>query len=272
VLAYPSAVISLIVSDVVDDRLEVIASGPTTPDPTTYEDALVILRQGGLLRWVPRAVVKHLKLGSRGFLPETPKGPEAAFALTLNHIVCSNRLALEAAVARGTELGFETELIPDPLSGDARSAAGILGSLARLRWTRLRRGNRPLCLIAGGETSVAVRGRGTGGRNQEFALARAQEIAGIGGITCLSAGTDGTDGPTDAAGAVVDGDTVSRSFAVGLNPTGYLENNDSYGFFEYLAHASPDAAQHLKIGPTGTNVMDLVAITISPPGASHGTA
>lgn len=269
-LAFPASVMSLIVSDVIGDRLDVIASGPTVPDPTTYDDALAVLRRAGLLRWVPRAVTEHLKRGARGVIPETPKGGEPAFAVTSNHIVCSNHLALQAALARATELGFDVELLEGVLEGEARSAARSLAASAIARQKAVRPGGRPLCLVAGGETTVSLRGRGSGGRNQEFALAVAMEIAGRTGVTCLCGGTDGTDGPTDAAGAIVDGNSVPRAVAAGIHPRPHLDSNDSYGFFERLALADARAARHLKTGPTGTNVMDLAVMAISSGGGGHG--
>lgn len=271
VLAYPAPVLSLIVSDVVGDRLDVIASGPTVPDPTTFGEAFAIIKRFGMLRWLPRAVVEHIKRGTAGAISETPKGAEPCFETTSNHVICSNRHALSAALARGKELGFATEIAAFVLTGEARAAARALAEEARLRQRHLGTGAQSLCLLAGGETTVKVRGTGAGGRNQEFALAFALEIAGNPGIACLCSGTDGTDGPTDAAGAIVDGNTVPLAFADGLNPRAYLENNDSYGFFEHLALANPDAAHHLKTGPTGTNVMDLAMIAISPAGGGRGS-
>lgn len=271
VLAYPAPVLSLIVSDVIGDSLDVIASGPTVPDPTTFSEALAITKRFGMLRWLPRAVAEHLKRGAEGVIAETPKGVEPCFETVSNHVICSNRLALTAALARGKELGFATEIVTDVLEGEARSAARELAEFAILRQKNLGLGAQSQCLLAGGETTVKVRGNGVGGRNQEFALVFALEIAGNRGISCLCSGTDGTDGPTDAAGAIVDGNTVPLAFAAGLNPREYLENNDSYGFFEDLALANSNAAHHLKTGPTGTNVMDLAIIVISPSGGSRGS-
>lgn len=271
VLAYPAPVLSLIVSDVIGDNPAVIGSGPTVPDPTTFGEALAIIKRFGLLRWLPRAVVDHLKRGAAGAIPETPKGAEPCFETASNHVICSNRLALSAALARGKKLGFATEIIANVLEGEARAAARVFAEQAILRKRNLSPGAQSQCLLAGGETTVRVRGKGIGGRNQEFALAFALEIAGNPEIACLCSGTDGTDGPTDAAGAVVDGNTVPLALAAGLDPRAHLMNNDSYGFFEHLALANPNAAHHLKTGPTGTNVMDLAVISVSPSGGGRGS-
>jgi len=168
------------------------------------------------------------------------------------------------------QLGLETEIVPDALKGEAREAARTLAARAVARQESSRHDAKPLCLLAGGETTVTVRGKGCGGRNQEFALAFALEIAETDGVVCLSAGTDGTDGPTDAAGAVVDGGTVAQARAAGLDPQAFLANNDAYTFFAALDRATGGAAHHYKPGPTGTNVMDLVAVAISPRGGERG--
>lgn len=270
VLAQPATVLSLIVSDVIGDRLDVIASGPTVPDPTTFGEALAIITRFGLLQWMPRAVIEHLKRGAGGGIPETPKGTEPAFETTCNHVICSNHLAMTDALSRARDLGLEAEILDGVLKGEARAAARSLAAIALSRQKTLGRAGKTLCLLAGGETTVKVRGKGTGGRNQELALAFGIEVAGNPSITCLSAGTDGTDGPTDATGAIVDGNTIPLAFSTGLNPLVHLENNDSYGFFERLSLASAEAAYHLKTGPTGTNVMDLVMIAISPNGVGRG--
>jgi glycerate 2-kinase len=271
VLAQPATVLSLIVSDVIGDRLDVIASGPTVPDPTTFGEALAIITSFGLLQWMPRAVVEHLKRGAGGGIPETPKGTEPAFEATSNQVICSNHLAMTVALSRARELGLEAEILDSVLKGEARAVARSLAAIALSRQKTLGTpGGKTVCLLAGGETTVTVRGKGAGGRNQELALAFALEVAGNPGITCLSAGTDGTDGPTDATGAIVDGNTIPLAFSTGLNPLVHLENNDSYGFFERLSLASAEAACHLKTGPTGTNVMDLGMIAISPNGVGRG--
>ncbi len=247
-IAHPASTISLIVSDVVGDWLDVIASGPTAPDPTTYDDALAVLEKYELTREAPRAVLSLLELGSRGAIPETPKPESGVFGNVQNIIVASNSLALLAARKKAEELGFHPFMISSTLQGEAHEAALLLANRARgADFTR------PACLLSGGETTVAVKGTGTGGRNTELALAFALEIEGLDGITLLSAGTDGTDGPTDAAGAVVDGRTITRARSMGLDAAAYLNNNDSHTFFR-------KTDELLVTGPTGTNVMDIQII------------
>jgi glycerate-2-kinase len=247
-VAYPARVISLIVSDVIGDPLDVIASGPTAPDASTWQDAMDVMQKYNIR--APEAVVKTIKDGVAGKLPGCPKPGDVIFRKVENLIVGSNRLALDAAKAEAEATGFLTEILTGELSGEAREAAGWLASEA------LQRTERPLCLIAGGETTVTVRGAGKGGRNTELALAFAMEIEGSTGVTLLAAGTDGTDGPTDAAGAVVDGATTQRAKEAGIEPAGYLQNNDSYTFFDL-------AGGLLKTGPTGTNVMDIDIVVLT---------
>lgn len=252
-LLHPATVVSLILSDVIGDRLDVIASGPTAPDPTTYGDALATLERYGLAGQVPRPVVKFLEQGEKGLLPETPKEGNPVFRTVENTIIGSNRLALEGAKREAEARGFTTEIVTTELSGEAREAGRWLARKALL--TKLHKGDRPVCLISGGETTVTVTGTGRGGRNMELALAFAVEIDGFTGITLLSAGTDGTDGPTDAAGALVDGMTATRARSQGINPEAYLRNNDSYTFFA-------ECGGLLVTGPTGTNVMDIQVVVI----------
>jgi glycerate 2-kinase len=243
-LAYPSKVISLILSDVLGDRLDVIASGPTAPDGTTYGEALAVVDRYGLSGKAPRAVIQCLRRGAEGGLAETPKAGSPALQGVENIIIGANRVALEAAKDEARRAGLDAGIITAALQGEAREAGRWLAREAR----SLPAGRR--LLISGGETTVTVRGAGTGGRNTELALAFAIEAEGLGGVTLLSAGTDGNDGPTDAAGAFADGSTVRRARARGLEATEYLENNDSYSFFK--------AAGGLFVtGPTGTNVMDV---------------
>jgi glycerate-2-kinase len=260
--AYPATIITAVLSDVIGDRLDVIASGPTVPDSTTFRDALNVVHGHALEDKITPAVFSLLHLGVAGVVPDTPKSGEVFFQKTRSIIVGSIRQSLDAARNRATELGFETTVITAELQGEAREAARLLASKALEVRAALRPGDKPRCLLAGGETTVTVRGKGTGGRNQELALAFALEIAGTEGIAMLSAGTDGTDGPTDAAGALVDGGTINKALKQGLDPKAFLENNDSYTFFrEYDAGTGEQA--HLKTGPTGTNVMDLQIVTVT---------
>jgi glycerate 2-kinase len=249
-LAAPSQVIALILSDVVGNSLETIASGPTVPDSTTFADCLAIVRRYDLGRQFPPIIMDRLERGARGEIAETPKACAAFFERVQNVIVGSNRLALEAAQTRAQTLGYETRVLPQPVTGEsrivARSHVALINELLRHKTPR----PQPICFISGGETTVTVRGAGHGGRNQEFALAAAMEIDGLADAVILSGGTDGSDGPTDAAGGVVDGSTLARGRARGLNAALFLDGNDSYHFLE----ATGDL---LITGPTFTNVMDL---------------
>ena len=248
-IAYPARVISLILSDVIGDRLDVIASGPTAPDKTSYRDAVRIIERYRLRDAMPRSIMDTLARGIKGLVPEMPKESSPVFQRVENIIVGSNKKAIDAVRERAVTLGFETSVVSTEIQGEARFIGKWLAKKAmELKASRV--SDDKICLISGGETTVTVRGKGTGGRNMELALSFAMEIEGKSGITFLSAGTDGTDGPTDAAGAVVDGETVPKARALGMNPEEYLENNDSYHFFE--------KADGLFItGPTGTNVMDI---------------
>ena len=253
-LAYPARVISLIISDVIGDRLDVIASGPTSPDRSTYSDALDVLSGYGLMARSPVAVIEILKKGAAGVITETPKKGSPVFLGVDNRIIGNNAIALEAAKARAGSLGFDAEIVSSELTGDAAEAGKWLAEEA-VRIRNDRHVPNTVCLISGGETTVMVKGRGIGGRNMELALSFAIEIAGVKGITLLSAGTDGTDGPTDAAGAIVDGDSVRRAAEIGIAPEKYLAENDSYTFFKKEGGL-------LVTGPTGTNVMDMQIILI----------
>ena len=252
-IAYPSRVISLILSDVIGDRLDIIASGPTSPDNTTYQDALRVLVQYKLIDTSPRSVVGVLERGIKGLLPETPKGGSPIFEKANNIIIGSNKKALAGAKTEAEKL-LHVEILSSEITGEARDVGKWLAQKAK-EIKSSRSSNRPLCLISGGETTVTVKGNGIGGRNMELALSFAMEIEGIEGITLLSAGTDGTDGPTDAAGAIVDGQTEVKARATGVSPEEYLRNNDSYNFFKKIDGL-------FITGPTGTNVMDVQIVVI----------
>jgi glycerate 2-kinase len=253
-IAYPAHLFSLIISDVIGDRLDVIASGPTSPDTTTYKDATEVLKKYKLLDEVPQSVSNVLLKGVRGLLPETPKENNTLFKEVRNIIIGSNSSALDAAKRKAVSMGFTTEIISSEIAGEAREAGKWLAHKA-LEVQRGGHSGGPACLISGGETTVSVKGNGTGGRNMELALAFALEIEGIGGVTLLSAGSDGTDGPTDAAGAIADGQTIEKAKKAGLDPRRYLEDNDSYHFFEAIDGL-------FVTGPTGTNVMDIQTVVI----------
>ncbi len=256
--AYPARVISLILSDVIGDRLDVIASGPTAPDPATYEGAIGVLKKYGLMEKVPAGVLTRLNAGASGTIPETPKKDDPVFAHVENIIIANNQKATAAAQQKALELGFIPVAPANNIAGEARVIAGRFASAAISTLKRLQvPGRQGMCFIYGGETTVTVKGDGVGGRNTEMALAFAQEITGTDGITFLSGGTDGTDGPTDAAGALVDGNTIPEARAHGLDPEEYLGRNDSYNFFK-------KAGGLVMTGPTGTNVMDLYIALIEP--------
>ena len=255
-IAYPATVITLILSDVIGDRLDVIASGPTVPDRSTFMDAVKVIEKYNLVKKLPNNVLSMLLDGIAGKLPDTPKAGEDCFKKGSPVIVGSIRQAINAARNAANKLGFDTEMVTDKLQGEAREAAVYLADLAKMVRSS-RKGGKPMCLLSGGETTVNVKGSGKGGRNQEFALAFALEIEGVDGITLLSAGTDGTDGPTDATGAIVDGETIHFARKLGVDPEKYLENNDSYNFFKKI-----DEGHHLITGPTGTNVMDVQIIMV----------
>jgi hydroxypyruvate reductase len=248
--AQPAALEALILSDVFDDDLSSIASGPTVPDPTRFADAIGVLRAYGIWERAPDAVRRRLEAGSSGTIPETPKAGDAAFDRVKNTIIGSNLLSLEAARRHAESLGYAAEVLGGPLTGEAREAAErFAGRLRRLaEGPRSSRG----ALLAGGETTVTLRGKGKGGRNQEMALAVARAAAECAGCdwVFLSGGTDGRDGPTDAAGGLVDAGTVARGREAGEDPERALRQNDSYGFLQ----ASGDL---LMTGATGTNVADL---------------
>jgi glycerate 2-kinase len=253
--ASPARVLSLILSDVIGDPLDFIASGPTSPDTTTWADALAIVTRYDTAGEMPQKILQLLKDGSAGKIPDTPKKGSPLFNRVENIIIGSNRIATEAARKKAQELGYEPVVLTTELQGEARDAARWLYRQVLESQSCLASGRKKICLIAGGETTVTVRGRGLGGRNTEMALAFATAIEGTAGITFLSAGTDGTDGPTDAAGAIVDGQTIPKARSLGLDPRSYLDDNDSYRFFEKTGGL-------FKTGPTGTNVMDLQIILI----------
>lgn len=264
--AYPARVLTLLLSDVIGDRLDVIASGPTAPDGSSFADALAVITRYGLEEKLPPQVIAHLRQGADGRLTETAKQGERCFDGTRNVIVGSLRLALEAAAAQARRHGLAARIIGAELQGEARAAARFLAQTARGELDGMRAGERR-CLICGGETTVTVRGAGTGGRNQELALAFALEVEGLDGVTLLSGGTDGSDGPTDAAGALVDGRTAARARALGIEPQAYLDDNDSWSFFHRYDKASGEHS-HLVTGPTGTNVMDMQLLLLEKQSAA----
>ncbi len=250
-----AAVVSLILSDVIGDDLDIIASGPTVPDTSTFQDCLAILSKHNLQQDIPAPVRRHLVEGAAGRREETPKPDDAGFSRVTNRIIGSISDALSAAEKKAAFLGYRPLILTSMLHGEARIIAGFLADIAR----EIRRSGRPIsapaCLLSGGETTVTVTGNGRGGRNCELALAAGIELSGTADIVLLSAGTDGTDGPTDAAGAFADGSTLARAGKLGISAATHLADNDSYTFFEPL--------QDLLItGPTRTNVMDIQIVLI----------
>ena len=250
-LAAPARLEALLLSDVIGDDPGVIGSGPATPDATTFADALRILDRYRIRASVPASLRERFEQGARGEIPETPKPADPSFARVRNVVIGSNRLALAAAARRARQIGFRTLVLSSEIQGEAREVARVHAAIAREIALRGQPVRAPACVITGGETTVTLRGDGLGGRNQEFALAAALDISGLTETVVFSAGTDGTDGPTDAAGAFADGSTVSRK----PDALAYLERNDSYHYFESLGDL-------VETGPTHTNVMDVQLILV----------
>jgi hydroxypyruvate reductase len=244
--AWPATVLTLALSDVIGDPLDVIASGPTAPDPTTYADALGVLERRGVLHEAPRSIADRLRAGAAGSLPETPKPGDPVFERVHHVVIGNNALVVEAAAAEAGRLGYRPHVLSRALQGEAREVARDLVARARAL-------PGPACLIAAGETTVTVRGSGRGGRCQEFALAAALELGDDETMVILAAGTDGTDGPTDAAGGVVDAATVGRGRAAGREAARALSDNDTAAFLT----ATGDA---VVTGPTNTNLLDLYLV------------
>lgn len=249
----PATLVCLILSDVVGSPLDVIASGPTVPDPTTFADAWAVLERYHLTESAPPAIIAHLRKGLAGEARETPKAGDPAFAHVQNVLIGDNGQAAAAGVARARALGLQAELLTTWLEGEAREAGRMAAALAK----GLLRGEaplaRPACWVLGGETTVTVRGEGLGGRNQELALAAAAALEGWEGALVAALATDGNDGPTDAAGAIATGTTLARGRAKGLDALAYLARNDSYRYFSALGDL-------IITGPTNTNVNDLLFI------------
>jgi len=254
--ARPARVVSLILSDVVGDDISAIASGPTAPDPSTFADALGVLEKYGIAGRVPKPVMEHLAAGSKGRVPETPKPGDPVFEGVTNTVVGNAAAALTAAHRRAGELGYAPVVLSSSFAGDTHELARFHAAVAREVMCYGRPGAPPACLISGGETTVTVTGSGVGGRNTECALAFARESEGLSGVFGLFCGSDGTDGPTEAAGAFAAFDTVARAREKGLDAGEYLKNNDSYSFFKVLDDL-------VVTGPTRTNVMDIRLVFIT---------
>mgnify|MGYP002641078043 FL=1 len=253
--AYPATTVNLMLSDVVGDSMDVIASGPFVPDRSTFGDTWKIIKKYHLEN-IPHAIQAHLQSGIEGRIEETPKTGENIFERVHNFVIGSNILALRAAEEKAKDLGYNPLILSSMIEGETREVARVHVAIAREIIKTATPVPSPACIISGGETTVTIKGNGLGGRNQEFCLAAAMELDGLpASVAVLSGGTDGDDGPTKAAGAVVDPHTVERGGALGLNASEFLNNNDSYHFFEKTEDL-------LVTGPTGTNVMDVRLVLI----------
>lgn len=250
----PATLVSLILSDVPGDPLDVIASGPTTPDPTTFRQALAVLEKFNLIRSVSAGILKYLYEGETGIRPETPKPGDPVFEKTYNLLIGNNSLALEAAKQKALEFNINPVIIDDQLQGDTTTVAEYIVETS-LKFKGDKSEVKPVCLLFGGETTIKMTGTGMGGRNQHLALLCAILLQNHPGITILSAGTDGTDGPTGAAGAVVDSDTLHGALSKNIDPEKYIREFDSYHFFK-------KAGGQIITGPTMTNVMDIIVVIV----------
>jgi len=254
--AHPATVVTLILSDVIGDDLNVIGSGPTVPDPGTFADAEGVFKKFDIWDRIPSSVQRRIQLGLKGDIPDTPKSGDVAFQRCYFELVGTNIQALIAASKEAERQGYQPLILSSTVEGEAREVVKVLTAIAK----EVRSSGNPLsppaCILCGGETTVTLQGDGKGGRNQEFALAAALIIDGMENVVVLSGGTDGTDGPTDAAGAIADGTTVTRAGAKGLDPLNYLRRNDAYHFLQALGDL-------VITGPTRTNVMDVYMVLIA---------
>ena len=253
--AYPAKVISLIISDVIGDRLESIGSGPTFRNTTTFADCLEIASRYKLSRKLPQPVLKRLKDGALGKFAGPEDIPEDILKRCDNIVVCSNDLALVACQKAADALGYSTLNLGSRIFGEAREVAKVMVAIAKSAQSRGYPARPPCCIVSGGELTVTLTGDGVGGRNQEFALAAGLHLNGTGGILILSAGTDGIDGSSDAAGAIADGETVQRGGYEGMEAADYLDRNDSFSYLDAIGDT-------VVTGQTGTNVMDIRLVMV----------
>ena len=230
-IAYPSMLVTLMLSDVIGDPLDVIASGPTVPDSQTFNECMTILKKYELVDNIPKPILTRIQQGMQGEILDTPKEGDPVFEHTQNLVIASNALAARAAAQKARDLGYNTMILSTFVEGETKEVAKVHTAMIKEILNSGTPLPSPACLITGGETTVTIRGQGLGGRNQEFVLAAACEIDGMENVVVFSAGTDGTDGPTDAAGAVADGSTIRRAREKMCDPLEYLNNNDSYHFY-----------------------------------------
>lgn len=252
---YPAALVTLILSDVVGDDLDSIASGPCVPDSKTFDDCQDIFDKYDIERDIPAPVLQYIRRGLGGEVAETPKAGQVFFRQTQNVIIGSNFNALLKSKQKADAFGYNTLLLSSMIEGETREVACNHIAIAAEIQANGYPLSRPACVLSGGETTVRIKGNGKGGRNQEFVLAAAIRMEGMEDVTAFSAGTDGSDGPTDAAGAIADNQTLAQAASLALDPKKFLDNNDSYHFFEKVGGL-------YKTGPTNTNVMDIRIILI----------
>ncbi len=257
---YPATSVNLVLSDVVGDRLDVIASGLTAPDMTTYEDAMAVLEKYSIRDRVPKSTLAAIVRGKEGAISETPKQGNVCFEATRNVLIGTNYTALAAAREKAESLGYSTLVLSSQITGEAKEIAKFYLGIARDCFSYDVPVEKPACILGGGETTVTIKGGGKGGRNQEMALSFLAESMlqpeKLEGITFLSGGTDGNDGPTDAAGAFACAEAAETTTAHGLDPFVFLRENDSYRFFEKIGYL-------FKPGPTNTNVCDIQILTVT---------
>ena len=253
--AHPATVVTLILSDVIGDDLNVIGSGPTVPDPSTFADAEGVFKKYDIWERIPSSVKDRFQKGLKGDIQDTPKSGDVAFQPCYSELVGTNIQALIAASKEAERQGYRALILSSTVEGEAREVVKVFSAIAKEVRSSGNPFPSPACILCGGETTVTLQGDGKGGRNQEFALAAALIIDGMENVVVLSAGTDGTDGPTDAAGAIADGTTVARARALGLDPLNYLRRNDSYHFLQALGDL-------VITGPTRTNVMDVYMVLV----------
>jgi len=255
-IVYPATVVSLILSDVIGDRLDTIGSGIIVPDRSTFNDCWEIMEKYKIIKSLPASVISHIQEGRDGIISETPKPGEEIFDKVDNLIVGNNSVILKCIKNIAERNGYNTKIVSFNLDGEAKEIGKKIAhdAIEFLQNNNVEKGTH--CFLYGGETSVTIRGNGKGGRNQELILSAAMELNRIEGVSILSCGTDGNDGPTDAAGAICDGTTINRANKFSLNAKEYLENNDSYNFFNKVGDL-------IITDPTNTNVMDIQIVLIS---------